>query len=444
MEKKRFFAVGSGILFLAMSFLIVACVPVEGNESFQSVGIGYSGDAEDLVYPEDFLYCDSSVNIYEMQTNEISHEITADESLSDESLREEPLSYEPGDEVIVTASGGQQERGGGDLLWFYYIFGEGLHSFGSPFSTGLIERDVLWEWTNARSWLINSPDWMEVIERPVLIALIEDFNITKQALIYANEQEHEMSMAELDYRIYNARNGILTPEVEGRGGLGYWRYLLSSSDINALFSGDVYALWNAFPGFGIFLDGNAYSPAWVLQNLDIVLSRGDEFFEEIALILEMAAFYPDLDAITLEATETLKKFASENEFAYEFFFRAKITPFDAAELEEPSEAELMLQLQELEIRLGRGNANIPWDALEGVNLASLIRQLEAHYDRISGEECLLPDAAELLRRLQQLEARFGMFTQIPWDTLDTECENALTLQLEISHAEIYVRSRIID
>ena len=136
---------------------------------------------------------------------------------------------------------------------------------------------------------------------PFLLEVIEYFNLSMEDMIRVQRNPFG-SQDELDEQIYWARSD------EGIGDLNrpIWINLFTSSDFEALFSGDVYRLWEAFPGFGVVQNGRAYSPEWILNNIKRAVHEEQIPLGEIWRILNMAEDFPQLDDVVANAQAFLQ------------------------------------------------------------------------------------------------------------------------------------------
>ena len=199
---------------------------------------------------------------------------------------------------------GDKEHGGGDeLAWYYVIFGSNVNGICGTF-IHFVGDDVFRQWTH--QFIGHGPDgyaWRNSREANFL-SFIEDFGLTKQELIKALETVLGMPIYELDALVNWGRYGTHSFEEEADASL--WASMYSLSDLDALFSNDIYTLWTTFPGPGVFHNGNVYSPEWILNNMDQAISDEQIPLHEIDRILGHAVYHPELDEVRFAAETTLQ------------------------------------------------------------------------------------------------------------------------------------------
>ena len=136
------------------------------------------------------------------------------------------------------------------------------------------------------------------------------FNLSKQDVITILEDFWGLSMDEMDVLIADAREVMRTspqPSAEQWEHVAWAHHRFNSCDLTALFSNDVTQLWQAFPGEGIYYNGQAFSPQWIMQNMyEAVVERqlplvdiervfetinkagfATEYFNELAFAMEI-------------------------------------------------------------------------------------------------------------------------------------------------------------
>ena len=192
--------------------------------------------------------------------------------------------------------------GGGDHLdWYYFTFGFWFYNIPGYF-IDLVGAELFHRWTlQFGSTQYGFREWREANLR----TFIEDFSLTAQDLIEAQEAYFGIPTHELDELIYWGRYGIHV-DVHERADAQFWGIRFSSNDIEALFSNDVNVVWNVFPGQGILQDSNVYSPEWILSNIERAIYGEGLSLSEIDRIVHAAFFHSSLDTQSYEALTTLQ------------------------------------------------------------------------------------------------------------------------------------------
>jgi len=71
--------------------------------------------------------------------------------------------------------------------------------------------------------------------------------------------------------------------------------------IEALFSNDVYKLWAAFPGYGVIQNGRAYSPEWIMNNIEQAMIEEEIPLDYVIDIMVASNDHSVLNDITTKA-----------------------------------------------------------------------------------------------------------------------------------------------
>jgi len=207
----------------------------------------------------------------------------------------------------VFFGGGEWYPSGGAILnGYYYVFGF-LHTAIPAYVIDIVGWGEFYDWIEQ---FAHRDGWRD--PRKIHVGtFIEDFNISKEQFISAQEEAFGLSIDEIDDLVTWART-VNTRMVsdEDRLMATIWREQRSLSDIDTLFSNDVAKLWDAFPGLGVFHNNNAYSPEWLLNNmersiygeliqLDEIVRVLDTVTNDIGLISEIIS---TADAILQSAT----------------------------------------------------------------------------------------------------------------------------------------------
>ena len=190
---------------------------------------------------------------------------------------------------------GEMLRAGDRFVWYYMVFGFDFNFIPSRI-IGLVGNDAFEYWR--MQFISESLHGWRDSRDATLRTLIYDFGITKEDFISAQEETFGMSMYEMDALITHARAvypGIVqstepsTLSDEELLMIFNWRrHRFSLCDIDALFSNDVSKIWAAFPGLGVYHNGNAYSPEWIMQNIDTAINEKQIPLHEISRVFDTA------------------------------------------------------------------------------------------------------------------------------------------------------------
>jgi len=202
------------------------------------------------------------------------------------------------DRITIYSGGALRSSGGGYdgiggamyLAWYNIAFGDRLFHGIPAYVLEIVEDyGAVKAWLRQRHWF----------ERIGLLAFLEDFNITAGDLIRAQETYLNRPMAEIDAYVNWARYGIYTGFSDPIN-QDVWERFYSISDIEAFFSGDVYRLWAIDPGYGVVQNNRAYSPAWIINNIERAVVEEQIPENEIWRIIGIFENYPELyDEIAL-------------------------------------------------------------------------------------------------------------------------------------------------
>jgi len=242
--------------------------------------------------------CESGTNNYDNET--LSSEIPQSDEIADAAISTDDCIL-LSDNVFVGTSEGMDDGGGDELAWYFNIWGFGASGISIHY-INIVGIDIFNDWT--RQFVGHGNHGWRNRREANFITFINDFGITKQDLIDAQEATFDMSMNEIEALIYWGRYGEHTDAHE-RAEASFWASLVHSlSDFEALVSNNVSAIWAAFPGYGIYQNGRAYSPEWVLTNMWAAVLQEQLPEDEIMRIFELASHYPCLDIIRQEAEIT--------------------------------------------------------------------------------------------------------------------------------------------
>ncbi|MCL2364754.1 MAG: hypothetical protein FWC71_08835 [Defluviitaleaceae bacterium] len=142
------------------------------------------------------------------------------------------------------------------------------------------------------------------------------FELSKHDVISILEDFWGKSMDEMDALIADAREVVRTspqPGAEPWERVAWAHHRFSSCDLTALFSNDVTKMWAAFPGEGIYYNGQAFSPQWIMQNMyEAIVERQLplEEIERVFNIINQAGFATEYFP---ELTSAMEIFIEESE-----------------------------------------------------------------------------------------------------------------------------------
>ena len=206
--------------------------------------------------------------------------------------------------------GGEWYSLGGDaLMGWYYAFGGGFYSIHGYIIVYALESGAFSAWTQefAGVSLYGTRDPREAH----MVTLIEDFGLTMEDYIAALETEFNMSMEEIDALVVWARTvDIPTAPLEVALEASFWVHQRSLCDIEALFSGNVYKLQAAFPGTGVVRNGRAYTPEWIMHNIERAVIEEQIPFYEIERLFELTSIFTHLEEIMHAAYMTFQEVAA--------------------------------------------------------------------------------------------------------------------------------------
>ena len=195
------------------------------------------------------------------------------------------------DHLFMGGGEGALVAGGDNMYWYTSVFS---WSYGliPMYAIDIVGMDVFVKW--AEQFSEQRTYSQDVWRQANLRTLIEDFGITMQELIEAKEAYYGMSMREIDALINHGRDAQRSDEIHENMEAYFWSLRHSTSDMEALFSNDVSKIWAAFPGYGVFHDGRAYSPEWILNNMHRAINDEAIPLEEIVRILDIAFEHHEL------------------------------------------------------------------------------------------------------------------------------------------------------
>jgi len=164
---------------------------------------------------------------------------------------------------------GETLSGGGDGFdWFHGVFGHDFN-FISGHYIAIVGSKEFAEWT--RQFEGHGQDAWRNPREATLRSFIEDFGISIEQIIEAEEELRGMSMQEINELVEWSRTIEIRPferNDETRKAMQWSTHVLTLSDIQSLFSNDVNEIWAAFPGYGTLHNNRAYSPEWLFHNIE--------------------------------------------------------------------------------------------------------------------------------------------------------------------------------
>ena len=205
-------------------------------------------------------------------------------------------------ESVFAGGGPIVVTGGMDLIWYFHVFGEGVVNI-QCYVIDMVGSDKFRAWTQQFE-MPGSAGNGGTRRIADLRALIEDFDLSAGDIIRAQELALGKSMAEIDELVNWGRYGVHSTAYEVANAM-FWNLRHSISDIEALFSGDVYQMWAAHPGYGVAQNGRAYSPQWILNNIERAVLEELIPLGEIWRIINMAEDHPQLEEVVANAQATL-------------------------------------------------------------------------------------------------------------------------------------------
>ena len=205
---------------------------------------------------------------------------------------------------------GDEGFGGPETMWFDAGFA--LHRFGAgisePFGAGIIGLEALEAWMY---WLFSDPNgpWQqgESVD-PNTRLYIDHFGLTIEDFVRAVEASEYMegrTIAESDILVARANELEELIFQYGQRGMhaemheihsymsenGYfvWMGAWTLAEIEKFFVDCIYELWNHFPGYGVIMNGQVYTPAWLIQNAEYAILELDIDVADIQRVIDRAS-----------------------------------------------------------------------------------------------------------------------------------------------------------
>ena len=285
------------VISLIMLFVLTACGSGIINDDTDNYAASSEISQPELIISqcEPDIFNDNNVEDYLL-----SSEIYSSDEIADINI---PISINIlfNENVFVGDSERVSDGGGDELAWYYEIWGFGASGVSMHFVSHTTGFEIYGEW-RYQFELQGRRNWREFS----FVIFIDEFNLTAQDLIKAQEATYDRPMHEIETLVQWARYGEHITADERRDA-SFWRWSYSIADIEALVSNNVTAIWAAFPGSGIYQNGKAYSPEWVLNNIEDALIQQQLPPEEITRIIQHASDYPELDNIRHDAENIFRE-----------------------------------------------------------------------------------------------------------------------------------------
>jgi len=181
--------------------------------------------------------------------------------------------------------------GGG---WAYWIFSHLFYGIPGHF-VAIVGDDAFEQWVEpvSTTYRQRNASGGEVARSFNMYTFIAHFNISMHQFIQMQEYLWGMPMYEIDERVHWGRNfnhAVNSDFTESTSAM-IWAGRFSMKDIEALFSNDVNLLWAAFPGYGILYNNRAYSPEWILNNVERAVLEEGLPIDEIERVIKTASSY---------------------------------------------------------------------------------------------------------------------------------------------------------
>ena len=179
-----------------------------------------------------------------------------------------------------------------NMNWYYNVFFDYQIFAGIPSHfIRVVEDDKGWDWFDQFPTLGGERDEREFN----LITFVNEVGITPEKMVLVQEEIFGRPMSEIDTLVTWVRNADFETLTDDEKNVYiFWQYRLSLSEIEALFSNDIYVIWDSFPGHGILYNGRAYSPEWIIQNMYEAIWEHKLPFNEISRVLERVSNFPVL------------------------------------------------------------------------------------------------------------------------------------------------------
>lgn len=187
--------------------------------------------------------------------------------------------------------------GGDGEVWYTRALGWKFYSL-TDRHVELAGTDLENSWELVNMWIDTLRD-ANGIPWGTIRDFIDYFDLVVDDFIAVEEAVHGMPMSEADKIILWAREIAAIPFVENYidedGNNAFdWRFWPTSAEIRALFSDNVYEIWESHPGYGVVRNGNIYSPEWIVQNLEQAILEEGIPIDDIERILTRAIEHPAL------------------------------------------------------------------------------------------------------------------------------------------------------
>ena len=245
-----------------------------------------------LIFSACATHIDSYYNLSSTHEKQITQEgfFLTEAAMADTPNITEKYSWEN----IFTGAGnfiGSCDEGtGGDMSdWYHLPFGG--HQFNTIPTSFIrhIGEDAFYAWKNQFDSFGGDRDWREI----GLLSFVQDLNISFEELTGMIEMLHGRPMSEINALVIWARSIDAPYDSPYADTLGasFWMHQHSLAHVEALFSNDVNALWEVFPGSGVLHNNRVYTPEWIFQNTERAIFGEHIPLDAIDNILNNASLY---------------------------------------------------------------------------------------------------------------------------------------------------------
>ncbi|MCL2579905.1 MAG: hypothetical protein FWE32_07710 [Oscillospiraceae bacterium] len=176
--------------------------------------------------------------------------------------------------------------------WYIHPFGWQLNGIATHF-VEIVGWEEFTRWINENAQA--ELDGLSSSRPSFLITYFAAEGVTIENVIAAQESAYNRPREQIEALVNWARHGI-DLGVTSPGSEEAWATMVFSvSDIEAIFSGDAERIWAAFPGEGVFLGGNVYTPEWILNHIEDAVNEAQIPLFEIMRIINLAEQYDVLE-----------------------------------------------------------------------------------------------------------------------------------------------------
>ena len=198
--------------------------------------------------------------------------------------------------------------GGTGMDWYIFVFCTTFYGIPVHIFMNTVGPDVFDDWRS--QFESSGVDGWRSRREFSLRTFVDDVGITIEDFIRATEDNFGKPISEIDALVNWARSvdpRAFAPFSEEEDIASLWRHFMSLCDIEALFSDDIYEIWAAFPGYGVLYNGRAYSPEWILNNIERAIIEEGIPIHEIERVFEVANDFSFTGEILQEAYMTFQE-----------------------------------------------------------------------------------------------------------------------------------------